>query len=372
MKTSKVYFTNLRTKPGNNLLDKLTRLALQSGFDKLNYEKQFVAIKIHFGEPGNLSYIRPNYAAAIVKLIQERGGKPFLTDTNTLYRGKRANAIDHLNSAMENGFNRIAVGCDVIIADGLKGTEFREIPVHLKHCKAPRIAAAIADADIIISLTHFKGHDLTGFGGTLKNLGMGGGSRAGKMEMHSNSKPKINLNHCVGCGQCIKNCSQFAIHFNKNKKAEIDYRKCVGCGQCIAICQYSAAVIGSGDSGGNTQEKITEYAYAVLKDKLNFHFSFIMNVSPLCDCWNFNDMSIVPDIGMAASSDPVALDRACVDLVNQAQMIHGSILEDRHFHSESGEDKFKYANIDTDWKIGLDYAEKIGLGNQNYELIEVE
>jgi len=371
MSNANVYFTGLRTKPDNNLLDKLRQLALEAGIERINFKEKFVALKIHFGEPGNLSYIRPNYAAHIVKLIRELGGKPFLTDANTLYHGKRANAIDHLNTAMENGFNRIAVGCDVMIADGLKGIEFREIPVNLKHCKAPKIAASIADADIIISLTHFKGHELTGFGGTLKNLGMGSGSRAGKMEMHANSKPKINLQNCVSCGQCIKNCSQLAIHFNRNGKAEIDYQTCIGCGQCTAVCQYSAAIIGSGDSGGNTQEKIAEYAFAVLKGKPHFHLSFIMNVSPLCDCWNYNDMAIVPDIGMAASFDPVALDRACVDLVNNAPMIKGSVLEERNFHPEHGEDKFSHVNIDSDWKIGLNYAEKIGLGFQKYQLINL-
>lgn len=267
-------------------------------------------------------------------MIKDFGGRPFFTDANTLYYGKRANAIDHLNTAMENGFNRIAVGCD-----------------------------------IIISLTHFKGHEMTGFGGTLKNLGMGSGSRAGKMEMHSNSQPKINLKNCIGCGQCIKSCSQEAIHFNEKSKAEIDYQKCIGCGQCVAVCQYSAAVMGSGESGAIAQEKIAEYTYAALKDKPHFHLSFIMNVSPYCDCWNYNDMAIVPDIGMAASFDPLALDRACVDLVNKAPIVKGSILEEKHFHS--GEDKFGHVHIDTDWKIGLNYAEKIGLGTQNYDLIVV-
>ncbi|PJB56424.1 MAG: 4Fe-4S ferredoxin, partial [Candidatus Infernicultor aquiphilus] len=183
MDRAKVYFTDLRTKPGKNLLDKLKKLVLEAGIKEIDFKGQLVALKIHFGEPGNLSYIRSNYVACIVKLIKELGGKPFLTDANTLYSGKRANAVDHLNTAMENGFNRIAVGCDVIIADGLKGTEYREILINKKHCTAPKIATAIADADIIISLTHFKGHEMTGFGGTLKNLGMGSGSRAGKMEM---------------------------------------------------------------------------------------------------------------------------------------------------------------------------------------------
>jgi len=366
---SKVYFTNLRARPGNNLLDKLENLVLKAGIDNIDYKGKFTALKIHFGEAGNLSYIRPNYVACIVRLIKKLGGIPFLTDANTLYHGKRANAIDHLNTAMENGFHRIAVGCDVIIADGLKGTEYREITINKKHCRAPKIGAAIADSDIIVSLTHFKGHELTGFGGTLKNLGMGSGSRAGKMEMHSTSKPRIEIKNCTSCGYCIKNCSQGAIKFDRNKKAKIDYQKCIGCGQCVAVCQYSAAVAGSDASGAIVQEKIAEYAYAVLRGKPNFHISFLMNVSPYCDCWNYNDMAIVPDIGMAASFDPVALDKACVDLVNKASMNKQSILEERNY--QVGEDKFHYVHPDTDWKVGLRYAEELGLGKQNYDLIIV-
>ena len=369
VKKSKVYFTNLRAKPRNNLLDKLHKLVLGAGIKNINFTGKFVALKIHFGEPGNLAYIRPNYAARIVRLIKELGGLPFLTDANTLYHGKRANAVDHLNAAMENGFNRIAVGCDVIIADGLKGTEYRKIEINKKYCLAPKIGSAIADCDIIVSLTHFKGHELTGFGGVLKNIGMGSGSRDGKKEMHSTSKPRIEKGNCVSCGICIESCSQQAIYYDNNKKAEIDYQKCIGCSQCVAVCQYGAAVTGSEASSVIVQEKIIEYAYAVLKDKPHFHVSFIMDVSPYCDCWSYNDMAIVPNIGMAASFDPVALDRACVDLINEASMVKQSILEEQNY--QKGEDKFHHIHPDTDWKAGLKYAEELGLGTQHYNLIKV-
>ena len=370
MEKSQVYFTDLRTKSGNGLLDKLKNLVLQAGIKKINFKNKFTALKIHFGEAGNLAYIRPNYAACMVSLIKELGGLPFLTDANTLYLGERANAINHLNTAMKNGFNRIAVGCDVIIADGLKGIEYRQIPIKKKHCKIAKIASAIADTDIIISLTHFKGHEMTGFGGVLKNIGMGSGSRNGKMEMHSTSKPKIKIKNCVGCGECIQNCSQGAIHFDDNKKAEIDYEKCIGCGQCVAVCQYSAAVVGSHASGVIVQEKMMEYAYAVLKNKPHFHISFIMNVSPFCDCLGYNDMAITPNIGMAASFDPVALDKACIDLVNKAPMIKQSILEEYDF--QEGEDKFTHVHTDTDWKVGLRYAEELGLGTKSYQLVIIK
>ena len=185
METSKVYFTNLRTTPSSNLLDKMERLVKRAGITNIDFQNQFVAIKIHFGEPGNLAYIRPNYAARIATLLRGLGAKPFLTDCNTLYSGRRANAVDHLESAMENGFNPISAKCDVIIADGLKGTEYREIEIDGEYCKAPKIGSAIADADIVITMNHFKGHEQTGFGGALKNLGMGCASVGGKLELHS-------------------------------------------------------------------------------------------------------------------------------------------------------------------------------------------
>ncbi len=208
MEKSKVYFTDLRTKPGLNLLDKLERLVKRAGIENIDFKNQFTAIKIHFGEPGNLAYLRPNYAAKIVSMIKELGGLVFLTDSNTLYSGRRANAVDHLLAAQENGFNPLSVGCNVIIADGIKGTDYREIEINEKYCKTAKIGAAIADADIIISMTHFKGHEMTGFGGVLKNLGMGSGSRGGKLEMHSASQPEIHKENCIGCGMCVKSCAQ--------------------------------------------------------------------------------------------------------------------------------------------------------------------
>lgn len=370
MEKSKVYFTDLKTKTGVNLLDKLEKLVKSAGMNDIDFNGNFVAIKIHFGEPGNLAYIRPNYAKKIVDMIKELGGLPFLTDSNTLYKGRRANAVDHLQAAMENGFNPMSVGCNVIIADGVKGTDYREIEINKKHCKNAKIGSAIADADIIISMNHFKGHEMTGFGGAIKNLGMGSGSRGGKLEMHSASQPKIVKEKCVSCGQCIKNCAQEAISFDENKKATIDYEKCVGCGQCVAVCMFNAAQVIWNESADTANEKIAEYAYAVVKDKPSFHINFIMNVSPNCDCWDSNDIPLVPDIGIAASFDPIALDRASVDLVNKAPIIRGSVMDDSHYHE--GEDKFCHIHSNTKWEAGLEHGEAIGLGNNQYELIIVK
>lgn len=367
---SDVYFTNLRTRAKHNLLDKLNALMSQAGIESLDFEKKFVAVKLHFGEPGNLAYLRPNYAAAVVKRIKALGGKPYLTDCNALYFGARGNAVDHLQAAIENGFNALSTGANPIIADGLTGADAVEVPINLKRVKNAKIGSYIANADVIVSLTHFKGHESTGFGGVLKNVGMGGGSRAGKLEMHSTSKPKIDEEKCIACGMCIQHCPQKAIAYNQNHKAEIDPKICIGCGQCIVTCHYGAPHSTWGETTIGLNEKIAEYSFAVLNGKQQFHISFIMNVSPNCDCWGYNDMAIVPDIGIAASLDPVALDRACADLVNQAAPLKGSLLSDRSFIE--GEDKFHSMHPDTKWEVCLQHAEEIGLGTQQYRLIEVK
>lgn len=245
MEKAKVYYSDLRTSPTSNLLDKMERLLKRAGIEQLPLKDSFAAIKIHFGEPGNLAYLRPNYAARMATLLRSLGAKPFLTDCNTLYSGRRANAVDHLQSAMENGFNPISAQCQVIIGDGLKGTDYREIPLNGEYCPAPKIGTAIADADIVISMNHFKGHEQAGFGGALKNLGMGCASVGGKLELHCASQPKIDVESCIGCNICVKHCAHDAVHLNTSRKAEIDYTKCVGCGQCVALCQHDGAVMGS-------------------------------------------------------------------------------------------------------------------------------
>jgi uncharacterized Fe-S center protein len=337
----------------------------------MDLKDKMVALKIHFGEPGNLAFIRPNYAALISKKVKELGGKPFLTDCNTLYYGKRSNAIDHLETAMENGFNRIAVGCDVIIADGLTGSDSKEIPIDLHYVKTAKIGSIIADADAVISINHFKGHEQTGFGGALKNLGMGCGSRKGKLEMHSASKPKMVQKRCVACGMCIKYCPEKAISYNSDHKAQIDYELCVGCGQCVASCHYGAAKAVYDQSVEVLDKKMAEYAFAVLLGKQHFHINFLMNISPNCDCASNNDQAIVPDIGIAASFDPVALDKACIDLVNQAPALKSSALFDKEDYRE-GMDKFEFVHPEIHWSASLDHAELIGLGSQDYSLTQIK
>ncbi|MDH6535686.1 DUF362 domain-containing protein [Parabacteroides sp. 52] len=372
MSISKVYFTNLRTTPSSNLLTKLERLIKKAGIENIDFKNQFVAVKLHFGEPGNLAYIRPNYVARLVSVLRELGAKPFLTDCNTLYSGGRSNAVDHLQSAIENGFNTLSAKCVVIIGDGIKGTDYREVPTGGELCPTAKIGAAIVDADVIISVNHFKGHEQTGFGGALKNLGMGCASVGGKLELHAASQPVITEKNCVGCNICVKHCAHDAVHLNANRKAVINLDQCVGCGQCVALCQYNAAVLGEDDTSERLNYKIAEYTHAVLMDKPHFHISFIMNVSPECDCWNHNDAAIVPDLGIAASFDPVALDKACADMVIQAPVLANNRITDTcsHEHME-GTDKFHLLHPETSWQSGLEHAEKLGIGTQQYELITV-
>lgn len=369
---SQVFFTDLRASSTLNLQQKLKLLIRKAGIDYIDFDRKITAVKIHFGEPGNLSYIRPNFAATVVKYLKSKGAKPFLTDSNTLYTGNRSNAVDHLRTAWENGFNPLTVDCPVIIADGLRGSDYAEVPLNLEYCKTAKIGKSVMDADIVVSMTHFKGHELTGFGGVLKNIGMGCAAVGGKMELHSTSAPEIVAENCTGCKVCIKNCAQHAIAVGDDSIAVIDYDKCIGCGQCVAVCQYDAAQVIWENASELSGKKIAEYTLAVVKDRPSFHISFIMDVSPDCDCWNFNDYPLVPDIGIAASFDPVALDQACADMVTNAPALSGSRIYNDHVHDQyCGKDKFTLAHPNVSWKEALEYAEKIGLGKRKYELVKV-
>ncbi len=367
MSASKVYYTNFRTTFRENLPQKLARLVKKAGMlENIDFSNKYTAIKIHFGEPGNLSYLRPNYSRVLVDLIQGAGGRVFLTDCNTLYVGRRKNALDHLDSAYENGYNPFATGCHVIIADGLKGTDEKLVPIDGDYVKEAKIGRAIMDADIFISMNHFKGHEATGFGGALKNIGMGCGSRAGKMEMHSAGKPVIYADKCIGCGACQKNCAHGALTI-ENKKAAIDHSKCVGCGRCIGVCPMDAVDAANDESNDILNRKIAEYALAVLKDRPHFHVSLVVDVSPNCDCHSENDAAIVGDVGMFASFDPVAMDVACADAVNRQPVNPLSILREK----AGALDRFDSTHPITNWRVGPAHAEALGVGIRDYELIEL-
>lgn len=367
---SKVYFADLRADVHENLQQKLTRLMKTTGMGDIDFQDKFVAIKLHFGEPGNLAFLRPNWARTVADFVKERGGKPFLTDCNTLYVGGRKNALDHMDSAMLNGFNPMTTGCQIIIGDGLKGSDEVEVPVvGGEYVKNAKIGRAVMDADVFISLTHFKGHEEAGFGGCLKNIGMGCGSRAGKMEQHNAGKPHVAQKHCIGCGQCRKICAHGAPII-ENGKAHIDHDKCVGCGRCIAVCPKDAVRIDWDESTTNLNCKIAEYTKAVVDGRPCFHISLVIDVSPNCDCRPENDMAIVPNVGMFASFDPVALDMACVDAVNAQTPLRGSAADDAHAKAHV-HDHFQRLHPDTNWRSCLEHGEKIGIGTREYELIKI-
>ena len=367
---SKVYFADLRADVHENLQQKLTRLMKTAGMGDIDFQDKFVAIKLHFGEPGNLAFLRPNWARTVADFVKERGGKPFLTDCNTLYVGGRKNALDHMDSAMLNGFNPMTTGCQIIIADGLKGSDEVEVPVAGgEYVKNAKIGRAVMDADVFISLTHFKGHEEAGFGGCLKNIGMGCGSRAGKMEQHNAGKPHVAQKYCIGCGQCRKICAHDAPII-ENGKAHIDHDRCVGCGRCIAVCPKDAVRIDWDESTTNLNCKIAEYTKAVVDGRPCFHISLVIDVSPNCDCRSENDMAIVPNVGMFASFDPVALDMACVDAVNAQTPLRGSAADDEHAKAHV-HDHFQRLHPDTNWRSCLEHGEKIGIGTREYELIKI-
>lgn len=374
MEKSKVYFTDFRTRVGVSLTEKLQRLIKKAGITDIDMDGKFVAIKMHFGELGNLSYLRPNYAKAVADVVKECGGKPFLTDCNTLYPGSRKNALEHLDCANINGFNTITTGCQIIIGDGLRGTDDITVPVRNgEYCKEAYIGRAVMDADIFISLTHFKGHESTGFGGAIKNIGMGCGSRAGKMQQHNSGKPIVHDDLCRGCRRCAKECGSDAITY-ENGKAVINQDICKGCGRCIGACAFDAIENQNWNANEILGRKMAEYSQAVCDGRPTFHISLVRDISPNCDCHGENDAPILPDVGIFASFDPVALDQACVDACLHATPMPNSQLSnnlaDPHWHHHH--DNFLDSNPNVRWKETLEHAEKIGLGTREYELIQMK
>lgn len=379
---SQVYHIDLRAGHNRSILDKIGQLAEAAGVEKIVKDRGLTAVKLHFGERGNTAFIRPLLVRPVVDAIKKAGGKPFITDANTLYVGTRGNAPDHLTTAILNGFDYSVAGAPLVIADGIDGRDEVAVPLDLKWFKEAYIASAIARADSLISMAHFKLHEASGFGGAIKNVGMGGGSRRGKMAQHSEVAPEVISKKCIGCGVCMDQCAQGALSLVDRpegakrpndkavKLAMIDQSLCVGCARCIHICRQGALGINWEKDLPRFMERMVEYTVAALKgkEKSSLFMNFLTQISPACDCYPFADAPIVPDIGILASTDPVAIDQASIDLVNAQAPLASSCIKDAPY---ADTDKVKAVYPHIDWRHQMAYAEKLGLGTTAYELIKL-
>lgn len=366
---SKVFFANLRARSdSSNKISKIRNLFIQAGFDEFIQPNDLTAIKLTFGERGSDGFISPVFVRQVVDRVKKKGAKPFLTDTNTLYSGSRHNAVDHLLTALEHGFDYTTAGAPIIIADGLRSENVAEVQINKKHFNKVKLAKDIISADSVIVLSHFKGHEMAGFGGAIKNLAMGGAPAVGKKEQHA-TKIVVDQNKCVGCAKCNEVCPESAITVSE-KKASIASEKCIGCGECLTVCPVKAIGMDWNTDLADMLERMTEYGYGFAKahEKRIGYINFLVNITPDCDCVPWSDMPIVPDIGFLASTDPVAIDQASFDLVNKQLGFSGTLLSCNH---ETGADKFHGLRSHVDGSVQLRYGEEIGMGSRNYELIMV-
>ncbi len=365
----RVYFAGSRAQSHrDSLVRKVAHLFDRVGAAKLIRPGDLVAIKLHFGERGGTAFINPVLVRQVVEKIREAGGKPFLCDSNTLYTGGRSNAVDHLETALQHGFSYATVGAPVMIMDGLRGRSSHDVKIEGKHFDSVQIGAAVLEADVLVALSHVKGHMMTGFGGAIKNLGMGCGSRTGKQRMHSSVKPAIEPEKCRRCGSCVQWCAAGAVTLDKDGGARINPEKCTGCGECIISCRHGAVKVQWRTALHEPNERMVEYACGALRGKKDaaVFFNFLLDVVPDCDCNPWSDVPVVPDSGILASTDPVAADQAAVDLINAGDGIAGSALPG---DLEPGADKFCALHPKSDYRVKLAYAEEMGLGRRRYELV---
>ncbi|MGQ9619049.1 MAG: DUF362 domain-containing protein [Candidatus Aminicenantia bacterium] len=352
---SEVYWAPISLKDEKErIIESIRKLIHATGFPEKISKNDIIAIKIHFGEEGNRGFIKPEFAKIVSDELKKAGAKTFFTDTNTLYKGKRSNAIDHLILAYEHGFKPDFLGAPVIIADGLLGNAEVKVKIDGKHFKEVPIARELAFCDGIVSLNHFTGHLVTLFGACLKNLGMGGSSRAGKLLQHSSVKPSVKEKKCTGCGVCISWCPTESIKM-KGDIAFINLETCIGCGQCLSVCKFDAIYFNWDESSEIVQEKMVEHALGVLKDKKALHLTFLTHITLDCDCMAKDEPSIVEDIGIISSLDSVAIERAGLDLIKK----------------RTGKDFFELTNRTELPENQIIYAEKLGLGSSDYKLIEI-
>jgi uncharacterized protein len=353
---SKVYFVQIAD--GDNISTVNARLSLLLAESRVlsfvdGVEK--IAVKMHFGEEGTNAFVKPEHLRLISEEITKKGAVPFLSDANTLYRGKRMNSKDHLDVAVAHGFTKQALGVDLFIPDDTKKEDVTEVKIDQRHIKTARVARCYVEADGLVAVTHFKGHGLTGFGGALKNIGMGCATREGKLAQHNDAAPTFYGDNCNGCGECEKVCPAGALHVEDHKSV-LNKDKCIGCASCVAACPNGALFVDF-MAGDDVQRKMVEYSYAILKNKKDRSgfLNFALHINKECDCWPFENSRIAPDVGILASTDPVAIDKASLDLVNES----------------CRKEVFREAHPQQNHILQLEYAEMLGLGSMNYELIRV-
>ena len=366
---SDVYFSSLRASgPDESKASRVRQLFSAAGFGGLIGEGDLTAVKLHFGERGNDTYVSPVFIRQVVDMVLESGGRPFLTDTATLYGGSRKNAVEHLLTAIEHGFDYSGAGAPLVIADGLRGGNYVAVEIGKRHLQTVKIAGDVAAADSMMVASHFKGHGMAGFSGAIKNLGMGCAPPLGKADQHFASKPAVAMERCIGCGRCVQVCPKSAL-FLEEGRARIDPEKCVGCGACLGLCREGALDL-DWEKMPIFVERVVEYAFGAVRaigGKVGF-FNFVIDVTPDCDCVPWSDAPIVPDVGILASKDPVAIDAASLDLVNGQRGLANSALKS---HFDEGEEKFLGVWPKVDGRVQIRYGEEIGLGSSKYRLIEI-
>lgn len=355
---AKVFFAGVKREVGKGFASVFRLLLERSDFADFvrSVRGPFIAVKIHFGELGNNAFVPPDVVRQLVEFLKDFGKKPFLTDSNTVYKGSRSDAVSHLITAYRHGFNLETVGAPVIIADGLRGLQFYEVPFNGKHFDKVKIAASIYEADGVVFLSHFKGHSAAGIGGAIKNIAMGAAPPAGKMEQHSVSKPYHKKERCVVCGRCMEVCPVEAISLNTC--VQIDYKKCVGCGECVAVCPTGAITLKWDVSGKIFLERMAEYAAGVLKGiGPSYFLNVAITISADCDCWSYTPETISQDVGFFASEDPVAIDKATLDKIIEVN---------------KGVDPFERLRPYIPHRYIFEYAASIGAGQLEYQLVSVE
>ena len=354
---TKVYFVKASAKDDlDTIHKKIYSLYVQAGFDNLFSMEDLIAIKIHFGEKGNTTHIPANYFNKVINQLIKKGTKPFFTDTCVLYKSNRSDAVNHLLLADKHGFAIEKTGAPVIIADGLRGSNEIEVEIKGELFDKVSIATEAVSANGMIVASHITGHIACGVGGAIKNLGMGLASRKGKLRQHSSVKPWIDVAKCTGCGECIYWCPENAIHMNGDIGA-INEKICVGCGECLTVCHFGAVQYNWKTSSSDLQKRMAEHALGAImnkKDKVCY-FNFLINITADCDCFDIVQKPVIKDIGIIASNDPVAIDKASIDLIEQ--------------HGGKSLANLSYPSLDP--MIQLRHGEKIGLGKLDYELINI-